>query len=276
GGCLAPRAAGDEPREAGARGGGAAAVEPANYRGNSPSFLFVRGLAEYRQGRFDRAIATTRGGVSRMLGPPPRLVLAMALHRSGQVREARKVFAAAVLDSDWRARVGNPHGWICHVLRREAESLIVPNLPAFLAGELQPRDNDERLALLAVYQFTNCSLALAGLYADAFAADPSLAEDHKPGRRFSAARAAALVGSARGEDIAGVGEPERARWRQQARKWLRADLAAWDQALDRDPSAARDLLSQVGAWRGNSELAGLFEPAELDKLPPDERKDCIA
>src|SRR5262249_8059765 len=163
-------------------------VEPANYPGNYPSFLFVRGLAEYRQGRFDRAIATTRGGGSRMLGPPPRLVPAMAPHRSGPARQAPEAFAAAPLAPDWRGRGGHPHGWICHVLRREAESLIVPNLPAFLAGELQPRDNDERLALLAVYQFTNCSLALAGLYADAFAADPSLAEDHKPGRRFSAAR----------------------------------------------------------------------------------------
>jgi hypothetical protein len=57
---------------------------------------------------------------------------------------------------------------------------------------------------------------------------------------------------------------------------LRADLAAWNQALDRDPSAARDLLSRVGMWRGDSELAGLFEPAELDKLAPDERKDCVA
>jgi serine/threonine-protein kinase len=201
----------------------------------------------------------------------------MALHRSGQVGEARKVFAAAVLDCDWRAsQVGNPHGWISHVLRREAESLIVPNLPAFLAGKYQPRDNDERLALLGVCQFTHRSLALAGLYADAFAADPSLAEDHQSGRRFRAARAAALVGSARGEDVAGVEEPERARWRQQARQWLRADLAAWNQVLDRDPSAGRDLLSRVREWRGDSELAGLFEPAELDKLPPDERKDCVA
>jgi eukaryotic-like serine/threonine-protein kinase len=274
--CLLLPATEDELRQAAALAERAAAVEPARYPGIYPSLLFVRGLAEYRQGRLDRAIATMRGDASGMLGPAPRLVLAMALHRSGQVGEARRVLAAAVLDSDWRAKVGNPHGWISHALRREAESLIVPNLPAFLAGEYQPRDNNERLALLGVCQFTNRSLALARLYADAFAADPSLAEDHQSGRRFSAARAAALVGSARGEDVAGVGEPERARWRQQARQWLRADLVAWNQALDRDPSAARDLQLRVGVWRGDSELAGLFEPAELDKLPSDERKDCVA
>ena len=50
-----------------------------------PHFLFVRGLAEYRQGQLDRAIATMRGSAARVLGPAPRLVLAMALHRSGQV-----------------------------------------------------------------------------------------------------------------------------------------------------------------------------------------------
>jgi serine/threonine-protein kinase len=274
--CLLLPATEDELRQAAALVERAAAAEPSKYPGFYPGFHFVRGLAEYRQGRLDQAIATMRGDASQ-LGPAPQLVLAMALHRSGQVGEARKVLAAAVLDYDWRAsQAGNPHRWISHVLRREAESLIVPNLPAFLAGEYQPRDNDERLALLGVCQFTNRSLALARLYADAFAADPSLAEDHQSGRRFRAARAAALVGSARGEDVAGVGEPGRARWRQQARQWLRADLAAWNQALDHDPSAARDLLSRVGVWRGDSELAGLFEPGELDKLPPDERKDCVA
>jgi serine/threonine-protein kinase len=274
--CLLLPATEEELRQAAALAERAAAGEPAKYPGIYPSFLFIRGLAEYRQGRLDRAIATMRGDASRMLGPAPRLVLAMALHRSGQVGEARKLLAAAILDSDWRAQVGNPHDWISHVLRREAESLIVPNLPALLAGEYQPRDNDERLALLGVWQFTDRSLALARIYAKAFAAEPSLAEDYRANRRFNAARAAALVGSARGEDVAGVGEPERARWRQQARQWLRADLAAWNQALDRDPSAARDLLSRVGAWRGDWELAGLFEPAELDKLAPDERKDCVA
>src|SRR5262249_29875253 len=138
--CLLLPAAEDELLQATALAERAAAIEPAKYPGIYPSFLFIRGLAEYRQGRLDRAIATMRGDASGMLGPAPRLVLAMALHRSGQVGEARKLLAAAVLDSDWRAQVGNPQDWISHVLRREAESLIVPNLPAFLAGEYQPRD----------------------------------------------------------------------------------------------------------------------------------------
>jgi serine/threonine-protein kinase len=276
--CLLLPATEDEFRQAAALAERAAAVEQSKYPGLSALILAIRGLADYRRGRLDRALATLRNDSSWGFNPTaPRLVFAMALHRSGQSEEARKALAAAVSAYDWRpSRVAHPNDWIAHVLRREAESLIVPNLLAFLDGKYQPRDNDERLALLGVCQFTNRSLALARLYADAFAADPSLAEDHQSGRRFRAARAAALVGSACGEDVAGVGEPERARWRQQARQWLRADLAAWNQALDHDPSTARNILSRVGEWRGDSELAGLFEPAELDKLPPDERKDCVA
>ncbi|HEV3118377.1 MAG TPA: hypothetical protein VGY58_15110, partial [Gemmataceae bacterium] len=84
-----------------------------------------QGLVEYRQGRFDRAISILRGEPSRLTVPGPRLVLAMALYRSGQVAEARKTLAAAVLSYDWRAdRARDADFWISHVLRREAEAII--------------------------------------------------------------------------------------------------------------------------------------------------------
>jgi len=57
-----------------------------------------------------------------------------------------------------------PHFWF-HINQ-------VPDLPAFLAGKYQPRDNDERLALLVACQFTNRTRASARLYAAAFAAAP--------------------------------------------------------------------------------------------------------
>jgi serine/threonine-protein kinase len=280
--CLLLPGTEDELREAAALAKRAAGIASSTKTTNDPFFLFVRGLAEYRQGQLDPAIATMRGEASRMYGPAPRLVLALALHRSGRVEESRRALAAAVLTYDWRTigqfTIGtpNPDQWIFHVLRREAEATILPDLQAFLDGKHQPRDNDERLALLGVCQFANRSLALARLYTDAFAADPNLAGDFRSSVRFNAARAAALVGSGRGEDVAGLTESERARWRQQARQWLRADLAAWGQALDRDPSADRDFRRKVKMWRADQDLAGFFEPAELDKLLPDERTDCAA
>jgi eukaryotic-like serine/threonine-protein kinase len=275
--CLLRPVSGDELRQAAALAGRAAAVEPSKYSGLYPRFLFARGLAEYRQGRLDRSIATMRGDAPYRLGPAPRLVLAMALHRTGQTAEARKTLAAAVLAHDWRAsQARDQNDWICQVLRREAEAMILPNLPAFLDGKHQPEDNDERLALLGVCQFTNRSLALARLYADAFAADPHLAEDYRFGHRYRAARAAALVGCGRGEDTAGVGEPERAWWRRQARQWLRADLAARNQALDGTPAAGDRVGRSLADWLADPDLAGLRDPAELDKLPADDRKDCLA
>jgi serine/threonine-protein kinase len=201
----------------------------------------------------------------------------MALHRIGQVAEARKTLAAVVTTHDWRAsRVQDQDDWIYHSLLREAEGMILPDLPSFLEGTYQPRDNDERLALLGVCQFTDRPRSSARLYAEIFADDPRLADDLRAGHRYNAARSAVLAGSGRGVDAVALGEPERRRWREQARHWLRADLAAWGKMLD-DPVTARDpVRTTLSRWRVEPDLAGLCEPAELDKLSADERKDCLA
>ena len=44
---------------------------------------------------------------------------------------------------------------------------------AFLEGNYQPRENDERLALLGVCPFQDRLVATVGLYAAVFAADPT-------------------------------------------------------------------------------------------------------
>src|SRR5260221_3077632 len=180
--CLLLPARGDELRQAVALARRAAASDPSVHSGAYPWFLFAQGLAEYREGKFDQAIATMCGGASRLDGPMSRLVLAMALHQSGQLAEARKTLAAAILSYDWTATRARDHdAWICHLLRREAEGMVIPNLPAFRRGEYRPQDNDERLALLAG-QLANCEFqglqgAAARLYSDAFAAEPKLVED---------------------------------------------------------------------------------------------------
>jgi hypothetical protein len=51
--------------------------------------------------------------------------------------------------------VRDNHGCIYHSLRCEVERMILPGLPAFMDTQYQPQDNDERLALLGVCQFTN-------------------------------------------------------------------------------------------------------------------------
>jgi serine/threonine-protein kinase len=200
----------------------------------------------------------------------------MTLHRNEKAAEARKALEEAVLSRDWRAdRVRDQDDWISHVLRREAEGLILPNLPAFLEQRYQPQDNDERLALLGVCQFTNRTHALARLYAAAFATDPRLEEDLSAGHRYNAARAATLVGCGRGLDATGLTEDERRRWRAQARLWLRADLVAWAKSLD-SPGGRSRVSQALTRWRTDPDLVGLREQAELTRLSADERKDCLA
>jgi len=61
------------------------------------------------------------------------------------------------------------------------------------------------------------------------------------------------------------------RWRTQASEWLRADLADWSKA---HPVATRNNLRQrLTQWHADLDLAGLREAVELEKLPPDERKN---
>jgi tetratricopeptide (TPR) repeat protein len=133
--CLLRPATGDELRQAVALAGRAADVDRSKYQLGYPDFLFTRGLADYRQGRFDDAIAAMRGEAVRTLAPAPALVLAMALHQSGQEEEARETLAAAIRSHDWSAeKVRDQHGWIFHALRREAERLVQADLPDLPGG----------------------------------------------------------------------------------------------------------------------------------------------
>jgi len=105
------------------------AVLKGEKHGYYPFFLATKGLAEYRRGRFDSTIdCLQKAGARGVWMPVTRLVLAMALHRSGQTRQARETLAAAVQSYDWtEKKADGGDKWIAHVLRREAEALIVPN-----------------------------------------------------------------------------------------------------------------------------------------------------
>ena len=99
-----------------------------------PYCLFAQGLARYRQGRFDDAIKLMNGEAAPVMGPSPRLILAMAQYQKGQQDEARKTLAVAVASHDWSTAKATTHDeWINHILRREAESIILSNEPAIRA-----------------------------------------------------------------------------------------------------------------------------------------------
>jgi serine/threonine-protein kinase len=117
----------------------------------------------------------------------------------------------------------------------------------------------------------------ARLYAEALAAKRQLTEDLRAGHRFNAARAAALAGGGQGDDMAGLGEPERAGLRKQARDWLRLDLADWARKVDTGTAADRIRAQKtLSPWRDEPDLAGLRDAATLKGLPPAERQECQA
>jgi len=126
--CLLLPATEDELKQAVALTERAAAAGREGHEFAYPYYMFAQGLARYRQGRFDDAIATMTGDASKAaeyMGPSPRLVTAMALYQKGQKDEARKLLAAAVLSYDWSAeKATTREAWIAHILRREAEAMI--------------------------------------------------------------------------------------------------------------------------------------------------------
>jgi tetratricopeptide (TPR) repeat protein len=139
----------------------------------------------------------------------------------------------------------------------------------------------------------------ARLFADAFAADPGLADSMMTeclGRalqryrstagtpaafnapcQYLAARCAALAGCGLGKDGGELTEAERARWRKQALEWLLADLVIWVTKLESDSPVARKLAkSMLTNWQTEPDLAGVRQPHALDDFSADERNDYLA
>src|SRR5262249_40009208 len=116
--------------------------------------------------------------------------------------------------------------------------------------------------------------ASARLYRQAFADDPRLSGDMPHGHRDTAARSAAQAGCGRGEDAAGAGAAERARWRTQALEWLRAGLKVWERRLAAAaPQAREGLRRALGRWQVSVDLACVRDAKALAQLPAAERRD---
>jgi eukaryotic-like serine/threonine-protein kinase len=114
--------------------------------------------------------------------------------------------------------------------------------------------------------------AAARLCAEAFAAHPGLAADQPSGLRYDAACWAAQAGCGKGKDASDIPEAERARLRQQALDWLRAELAAWRQLLDKGPTNARAAVQQnLRHWQQDPDFAGVRGDA-LANLPAPEQQ----
>jgi serine/threonine-protein kinase len=141
-------------------------------------------------------------------------------------------------------------------------------LPALFKGEEQPRDATELTEFARLCTLKKLNVAAARFYEQAFSLKPELAEDLKAAHRYHAAAAAARAGGGQGEDAGKLDERERSRWRQQARRWLRADLVLRGQQIDgKDPKAQAAAQSALQYWQRDPALAGVRDEKALAQLP---------
>jgi tetratricopeptide (TPR) repeat protein len=226
------------------------------------------GNALARKGRWDEAIVCYKKAVA--LGPNVALAhnnLGLGLYLKGQLDEATACFKKAI--------AVDPKFAQARTLLAQAERLAAARdkLPAFQNGSYAPASNAERLSLAEWCQIKKLHHTATRLYAAAFAAAPKLADDLKAGHRYNAVCDAALAAAGQGEDAAKLDDKEKARLRQQALDWLRADLALPTKQLESGQPAERTAAQQaLRHWQKDADLAGIRDASALTKLPAQERE----
>jgi tetratricopeptide (TPR) repeat protein/serine/threonine protein kinase len=196
------------------------------------------GCAFLHQGRFTEAAASLRRG-----------------HQLGSSRQ------------DWR----HPTAW--WLARAERFVELDAKLPKILDRQARPRDAAEQAELAYLCgRYKGLNAAAERFYADAFAAEPNLAEDPRRGDRYNAACFAALAGCGQGSDASNLPDKVRLMLRRQALDWLRADLEAWHTLLRQDSDKVRPTVrEQMRAWLQDADLAGVRGNA-LSTFPQAERQ----
>jgi tetratricopeptide (TPR) repeat protein len=211
--------------------------------------------------------------------------LGHALQREGELQaalaELRRGHELGSKDPRW----GYPSAaWV-----RQCERLVELDrrLPDILARKATPGTTGERLELAGLCSLKRLNRAATRFYADAFAAQPALANDLGAAHRYNAACAAVLAGVGQGQDAHELDDQGRARLRQQALDWLRADLAACGRVLGNGPEQARALtLRRLQHYLADPDFNGVREPGALARMPERERqawqelwgdlRDCLA
>jgi serine/threonine-protein kinase len=231
------------------------------------------GVTLAEKGRLEEAIAELEVAVK--VNPEfaaANISLGVALVKKGRFAEAlgylRRGHELGSKDPSWTF----PSAQCVQYCERFVE--LESKLPAILSGQQQPADIAEHLALAEFCQLP-CKkryAAASRFYREAFAAEPKLAGEQPSEPRYNAACAAALAGCGQGKDADKLDTNERTCLRRQALDWLRADLKAWRQVLDKSPDKAGPALAQqMKHWLQDADFAGVRGPDALARLPEAER-----
>ena len=229
------------------------------------------------QGKFDEAITESHLALQFKVDfPEAHFNLGLARRARGQldqaVAELRKARDLARLqDPDFAQRIGPVLTWT------ERQVTLAAKLPAVLAGKIKPESAVETLDFAQICYKTGLHGGSARFWAEAFRAQPKLADDMEAHHRYNAACAAALAGCGRGKDEPPLDDASRSRWRQQAVEWLKADLAACAKTLENGSPQSRQTIAQtLEHWTDDLDLAGLRDQSALAEIPAPEQNACRA
>ncbi len=156
---------------------------------------------------------------------------------------------------------------------KEIDRLIElePRLPDVLAGKVKPASAAEQVELAGLCVVKHRYAAAVHLFAEAFQAEPKLANDLVMGPRYNAACCAVLTAAGKDDEARIVADAERVRLRRQGLDWLRAELAAWGKRLESARPAERPrIAARLGDWLSDTDLASV-RAAALAELPEAER-----
>jgi tetratricopeptide (TPR) repeat protein len=195
--------------------------------------------------------------------------LATVFLKTGRFLEARKCLQQCVALLS-QTDTGRP---VAVQQRDRCDRLIAlePRLADLLMGKAAPADSRECLDLAELCQLQTRFRAASRFCRDAFAADPSLADDRTTAHRYNAAWYAALAAAGQGVDAEKLDDEERRRLRQQALAWLRAELTLWAKSEDRVLVQQR-----LRWWQKDAALSGIRDTDAMQKLSTAEREACAA
>jgi len=224
------------------------------------------GVVHARKGDSDEAIACYRKAVE--FNPKNAIAhnnLGHLLSRKGQWDEASACYRKVL-------ELSPKHPTAQAALAEAQRVLLVQQkLPLFLKGEFKPTTNEERLGLADLCLSKKLYHASTNLHAEAFAADPKMADNVTAFRRYNAACCAAQAAAGEGDDSAKLDDAEKARLRKLALEWLRADLALYTKQLESGQYAARiAVVAALKHWQVDVDLVSIRDAAELKKLPAEE------
>jgi tetratricopeptide (TPR) repeat protein len=196
--------------------------------------------------------------------------LAEALLGQGRYKEAQE----SALQSIKLMAANDPNRAEGEAAVRQAKA--GERLEAVLRGDQHPGSAAEAIDFAGLCHYQWRLAETARLYADAFAAEPRLADNLAAGYRYNAACNAAPAGCGEGKGAPGPDDKERPRLRQQALTWLRADLAVRTRQLAGPPRQKAGAAMQLRMWLAADDLAGVRDAAKLTQLPEVERKEWEA